>query len=188
MKLLQTIFLTLLVAVVPVLQASPIQKGQAIQISLLGVPPVEQARVNGVYSVSEKTGYVRLWQIGNIMAAGVDSSVLAQRIEVAYQKAEIYTSPTIQVMSDSSDKMIEQLVTVGGKVRAPGPKPFQSGMTLYQAVMAAGGPTEFGAINRVKLYRGTKVFTYDLTKGTHKLLKVYPKDVIDVPDKNWIGR
>ncbi|NNC90258.1 MAG: sugar ABC transporter substrate-binding protein, partial [Akkermansiaceae bacterium] len=67
-------------------------------------------------------------------------------------------------------------------------KPYQRNMTLYQAVMAAGGATEFGAVNRVKLYRNDRVYTYDLNRGEHKLLKVYPKDVIDVPQKNVIGR
>ena len=72
-------------------------------------------------------------------------------------------------------------------MRNPGPKPYQRGMTLFQAVMASGGPTEFGAVNRVKLYRKGKVYTYDLTKGNHKLLLVYPNDTIDVPEKNWRG-
>ena len=80
------------------------------------------------------------------------------------------------------------MLTVGGKVRAPGAKRWAQGMTLFQAVMAAGGPTEFGAMNRVKLYRNGRVYTYDLSKGDHKLLKVYANDTIDVPQKNWAGR
>ena len=186
MKTLQLIFLAVF-ALVPVLKAGSIEAGQAIQITIQGVPPGEQARINGTYSVSD-SGYVRLWQVGNIKAAGVDSNVLAQSIEAAYQRAEIYTNPNVQVLANSGDKMVEHLLTVGGRVRAPGPKPFQRGMTLFQAVMASGGPTEFGAINRVKLYRNGKVYIYDLTKGEHKLLKVYPNDTIDVPEKNWLGR
>jgi protein involved in polysaccharide export with SLBB domain len=186
MKTLQIIFLALF-ALVPTLKAGIIEAGQAIQITIQGVPISEQGRVNGTYSVSD-AGYVRLWGINNIKAAGVDSNVLAQSIETAYKRAEIYTNPNVQVLANSSDKLIEQLLTVGGRVRAPGPKPFQKGMTLFQAVMASGGPTEFGAINRVKLYRNGKVYIYDLTKGEHKLLKVYPNDTIDVPEKNWLGR
>ena len=187
MKTLLLSMLVLLTAIVPILQASPIQSGRAIQITIQGVPPTEAARINGTYPVSD-AGYVRLWSIGNIKAAGVDSATLGQRIEAAYRAAEIYTSPTIQVLSDSSDRLVEQMLTVGGKVRAPGAKPWNSGMTLFDAVMAAGGPTEFGAMNRVKLYRNSRVYTYDLTKGEHKLLKVYANDTIDVPQKNWAGR
>ena len=61
-------------------------------------------------------------------------------------------------------------------------------MTLYDAVMAAGGPTEFGALNRVSLYRNNKRYVYDLSKGSHKLLKVFPRDTIVIPQKNWFGR
>jgi protein involved in polysaccharide export with SLBB domain len=114
--------------------------------------------------------------------------VLAQRIEGAYISAQIYTNPTFQVVSDSSDVIRQQTVTVGGKVRSPGPRAYQKGMTLFQAVSAAGGATEFGAINRVRLYRNKQVFTYDLGRAEHKMLLVYPNDIVDVPAKNWIGK
>jgi polysaccharide export outer membrane protein len=170
-----------------VLQASPIESGQAIQITVQGVPPSEAARLNGTYPVSD-SGYIRMWQVGTIRAAGIDSSVLGQRIEAAYKAAEIYTDPTFQVLSDSSDAIKQQMVTVGGKVRQPGQKPYQKGMKLFQAVAAAGGATEFGAVNRVRLYRNKKVFTYDLTRAEHKTLLIYPNDIIDIPAKNWIGK
>lgn len=187
---MKTILLTLtvlLAALVPMAEAGPIQAGRAVQITIQGVPLQEASRINGTYPVSD-SGYVRLWQIGNIKAAGLDSTALGRSIEAAYKRAEIYTSPTIQVLTDSSDRLVEHMLTVGGKVKIPGAKPYQKGMTLYQAVMAAGGPTEFGAMNRVKLYRNGKVYTYDLTKGQHKLLAVYADDTIDVPQKNWIGK
>ncbi len=164
-----------------------IEAGAALEISIQGVPPSEQSRINAMYPVSQ-SGFITMWEIGSIKAAGLNSDTLARRIEQAYRNAEIYTSPTIQVRADDTQNINQQLITIGGKVRAPGPKPFTRGMTLYQAVMAAGGPTEFGALNRVKLFRGGKAYTYDLTKGTHKLLKVYPKDTIDVPAKNWLGK
>jgi hypothetical protein len=53
--------------------------------------------------------------------------------------------------------------------------------------MSAGGPTEFGAINRISLYRNGKRFIYDLNKGEHKLLKIYPRDTIDIPQKTVFG-
>lgn len=173
-------------ALLPVSAVGQIESGSAIQISILGVPVAEQGRINATYPVSE-SGTIRMWEIGTIRAAGLQPDELARRIEAAYREAEIYTSPTIQILADSSDTLTQQLVTVGGKVRSPGPKPFTRNMTIYDAVMAAGGPTEFGALNRVRLYRNGKAYTYDLNKGNHKLLKVYPRDTIDVPQKNWLG-
>ncbi len=181
------LLLGLMIFGAPAALRAQIEPGSAIQVTIQGVPPAEQSRINAVYPVSEG-GYITMWQIGPVKAAGVETDVLARRIEAAYRHAQIYTAPTIQILADSSDKLTTQLLTVGGKVRSPGPKPYTRGMTLFDAVMAAGGPTEFGAINRVKLYRNDRVYTYDLTKGEHKLLKVYPKDTIDVPQKNWIGK
>lgn len=181
------ILLSLLALSLLPLHASPIEAGQAINITVQGVPASEAARLNGTYPVSD-SGVIRMWEVGSIRAAGVDSSVLAQRIEQAYKAAEIYTNPVFQVISDSSDIIKQQIVTVGGKVRAPGAKPYQKGMTLFEAVAAAGGPTEFGAKNRVRLYRNKKVYTYDLGLAEHKMLLVYPNDIIDIPAKNWIGQ
>lgn len=180
-----TLFLFLLFTSASV--AGPIQAGQAFELKIIGVSPAEAARLNNTYSVDD-SGYVQMWAIGRIKASGLTSSSLARKIESAYRGAEIYTDPTIQIFTDSGDSLVQEQVTVGGKVRAPGAKPFQTGMTLFDAVMAAGGPTDFGAINRVKLYRNGKVYEYDLTKGNHKLLKVYPRDTIDVPMKNWRGQ
>ena len=163
-----------------------IEAGGAIKIAIQGVPAGEQARINGSYPVSEK-GFITMWKIGTIKVLGSETDVLARKIEAAYRDAEIYTSPVIQIVADSGDNITVQMVTVGGKVRAPGPKPYRRGMTLYQAVMSAGGPTEFGAVNRISLFRNGKRYIYDLNKGEHKLLKLYPKDTVDVPQKTVFG-
>ena len=169
------------------LSAGPIQSGQVIRIALIGVPPGEEARVNNTYPVSDD-GFIQMWKIGRLKASGLNASTLSRKIESAYKNAEIYTNPVIQIFTDSGDALVQEQVTIGGKVRSPGPKPFQAGMTLFDVVMSAGGPTDFGAINRVKLYRGDKVYTYNLKDPKHKLLKVFPRDTIDVPAKNWAGQ
>ncbi len=186
MKILLSSTLFLLLIIPASLQAQ-IEAGGAIQITIQGVPVAEQGRINGGYPVSDK-GFITMWKVGAIKVSGVETDVLARRIETAYRDAEIYTSPVIQIIADSGDNLTLQVVTVGGKVRAPGPKPYRRGMTLYQAVMSAGGPDPFGAINRVSLYRNGKRYIYDLHKGEHKLLKVYPSDTIDIPQKNVFGK
>ena len=185
MKILLSFALFLMVIIPASLQAQ-IEAGGAISITIQGVPTGEQSRINGGYPVSEK-GFITMWKVGSIKVAGMDSEALARRIETAYREAEIYTSPVIQIVADSSDNLTVHVITIGGKVRAPGPKPYRRGMTLYQAVMSAGGPTEFGAINRISLYRNGKRFIYDLNKGEHKLLKIYPRDTIDIPQKTVFG-
>lgn len=82
----------------------------------------------------------------------------------------------------------EAVVTIGGQVRRPGPVPFRKDLTIYAAVQAAGGPTEFGSMRRVKVIRDGKVETHDLTKDETKSLLLQKNDTIEVPQKTIFGR
>jgi protein involved in polysaccharide export with SLBB domain len=54
-------------------------------------------------------------------------------------------------------------------------------MTLYQAVQAAGGTTEFGFLKRVTLYRSGKSRICDLTDPEAMKTTLIADDTIDVP-------
>ncbi len=164
-----------------------IRPSQTLQISITGVPTSEQARLNSTYPVSS-SGTINMWKIGTIKASGLTETALAASIAARYKSAQIYSSPVFQVLSSKSDQTKDVLAfTVGGQVRGPGQKPWSEGMTLYTAVQAAGGETPYGAVNRVKLYRNGQVYTYNLKIEKHKTVKVYNKDLIDVPQKKWNG-
>ncbi len=62
------------------------------------------------------------------------------------------------------------------------------GLTVYQAVQAAGGANEFGAMNRVVLWREGKKQIIDLEKAAGKAVVADVHDTIEVPEKNWRGR
>jgi protein involved in polysaccharide export with SLBB domain len=61
-------------------------------------------------------------------------------------------------------------------------------MTLYSAIQGAGGETPYAAMNRVKLYRNGQAYVYDMKRQDHKGVKIYSRDVIEVPEGNLIGR
>jgi protein involved in polysaccharide export with SLBB domain len=82
----------------------------------------------------------------------------------------------------------EPKVTIGGQVRVPGPVKFEKKLTLYAAIQAARGVTEFGAKNRVKILRDGKATTYDMNDDKQKLTLLEENDVVEVPQKNLIGR
>lgn len=114
---------------------------------------------------------------------------MAAAIQNAYKFAEIYNSPTIQVVSTTGGGGVkDELVVVGGQVRRPGPVKFNNNLTIYQAIQNAGGPTEFGSMRRVTLFRGGKPKIYDVTDPEFMKLQVFPDDTIDVPQKDWLGR
>lgn len=156
-----------------------IESGTAISVSIRGVPAGEQGQVNGTYTVSNK-GYITMPFVGQVKAAGYSNAQLENKIAAAYRNAQIYTSPTIVVLSNSSDAQRQLTVTVGGFVRRPGPVNYRQGMTLYDVIQQAGGRDTFGS-RTVKLFRGNKVADYDLSKDRHKMVKVYPNDTIEVP-------
>ena len=182
--ILSFILLTLTLGVT---MGQSIQTNQTLEIKVLGVPPAEQARLNSVYQVSS-SGTVTLWEIGVIKASGRTPNQLAAAIAEAYKVKGIYTSPNFQVTTPTDGGLVQKRFTVGGQVKVPGPKPFTNGITLYTAVQTAGGKTPFGATNRVRLFRDGKVYSYNLNDDRHKNVKIYPGDVIEVPQTDWKGQ
>lgn len=186
----KTFFLLLLAVIMPALPAfsQTIQANQAITITIQGVQERDQATINNTYPVSQ-SGTINMPYIGTVRAAGLLPEQLAARLQSQYRSAQIYTRPTFQVIADSSGgNIVSQTVTVGGDVRRPGPVPFSNGLTLWQAVQAAGGENEFGSIRRVRLIRDGNLREYDLRKPEDMQLRLSPRDTIQVPRKNWLGQ
>lgn len=184
-KSLGTCLLAFLVLFCPVF--SQIQQGTALQITIQGVPKEEQTTINGMYPVSE-SGTINLPYVGTMRAAGLSPEVLASSIQTAYKEAQIYNNPTIQVIWTAEGAGVrEQVVHVGGYVRKPGPVQFQRNLTIWQAVQAAGGASEFGSLKRVKLYRAGKIQTYDIDNVEFKQIRMQPDDTLEVPEKNLFG-
>jgi len=165
-----------------------IQSGQAVQITISGVPAEEKGRFETIYPVSE-SGTINMPLLGQVRAAGLTGSQLQSNLESRYKAAGIYTHPTFQVIDSDAKKIQMQMVVVGGFVRSPGPKPWTRGITLWQAIQAAGGPTEFGSMQRVRLFRGKSAKEYDATKPQFMQIPLEVDDAIDVPEKtiwkNW---
>jgi polysaccharide export outer membrane protein len=180
-------FLASLLITTPAM-AQAIESGTSVQITIMGVPAEEKGKVDALYPVSN-SGTVNLPFIGKIYAAGKSPESLSSTIQNAYRKAEIYTNPTIQVVSTAEGATVsEQLVHIGGQVRRPGPVKYSKNLTIYQAVQSAGGATEFGSLKRVHLYRNGKQETLDLTEAEYMRKSLRPNDTVTVPQKNIFGQ
>lgn len=172
--------------------AGVISSNSMINITIKAVPVEEQQRIAGSYTVDGR-GYVSLPFLSDtpIKASGLTGSTLSRKIEAAYKNAQIYSAPLINVTTakDIANEQIDnKIVSVGGYVKAPGPKPYQRGMTLFQAVTAAGGANAYGASNRTELIRNGKKYIYNMKNTKDMQLLVYPNDTINVPQKKWNGR
>jgi protein involved in polysaccharide export with SLBB domain len=160
--------------------------GRGIQISIQGVPAEEKARIDGLYAVSPGGTILMPLLNKELSIGGMTPTQAAAKIQNAYKDAEIYSTATFQVLTSTADSVRQDVITVSGFVRAPGPKPFTPGMTLFQAVAAGGGATEFGDMRKVMLMRGNNSKIYNLNDMKDKMVVVQPNDTIDVPEKSWI--
>lgn len=167
--------------------AGTIGVGKALQITIKGVPAEDQAGFDGLYTVADN-GTINLPEIGNVRAAGLSASALQSLIESRYRSAEIYTNPIVQVIDTAESGAVnQQVVYVGGQVRKSGAIPWARGLTLLNAIQAAGGPTEYGSMKRVKILRDGKQKQYDVTKPQFMTIPIQPNDTITVPQKTWTG-
>ncbi|HEY1084710.1 MAG TPA: polysaccharide biosynthesis/export family protein [Prosthecobacter sp.] len=162
----------------------PLRSGDRINITVGAIPDNEVAQIRGVYTVSD-SGTINLLHIGEVKAAGLKPSVLQRSIEQTYISREIYTRPNVLVSIDSMGDATMRQVTVTG-VTKPGTVPYQQGMTLSRAIMAAGGPTPFASMKKVKLLRGGRTPTiHNLSSGIGNPsvdVQVQPDDQIIVPE------
>jgi protein involved in polysaccharide export with SLBB domain len=182
------LFATLITSVCASPEISP---NTTLSIKIYGVTNVEQSKFDGSYTV-DPNGFIFLPLLKNgLKASGVSSSKLARKIEDAYREAEIYVNPRINVISNKDEeaqKIDAQIITVGGFVSSPGPVQFTRGMTLFEAVAAAGGAGTFGSDKRVELHRsGATKGIYNIRLAKDMKIPVYPGDTIKVPQKTVFG-
>lgn len=185
------VFVLLLTSAITAYANPSITPGTALDIRIFGVPGQEQSTFNGLRSV-DPSGFLYLPHLDEgIKASGLSSAALARKIEKAYINAEIYTNPRISIIShkdEEAQKIDRQVITVGGRVSSPGPVAYVRGMTLFNAVAAAGGVDAFGSDKRVKLIRKGKVSQYNIKESVeHMNIPVYPGDTINVPQKTVWG-
>ena len=167
-------------------QNSILKPGDPIQVELKA--PVEDTQVvSSVYTISSR-GTIKLPYLAEMQAANMSTTDLARRIEAAYKAAEIYTNPTLNVnmgITPGGAGAAAHVVTVGGEVKSGGREvPLRDGMTLYQAIMAAGGFADFADPRKVKLVRKGRETVIDMKKtgalGAASTL-LMDGDVIHVP-------
>jgi protein involved in polysaccharide export with SLBB domain len=153
-----------------------------------GVPSDEAAMMNQAYTIREN-GTIKLAYLAELQAAGMKPSELARRIEQLYISGEIYTSPSVNITIDAGPET-DRVIYVTGEVKgATGAVQYRSGITAYQAIGMAGGPTPFGKLSKVSFVRKTdsgQLFTRTLDLRTSNSpdarLELIPGDQLTVPN------
>lgn len=129
--------------------------------------------------------------VEDMVAVGKSPSQLASDIEKVL--AEYVRSPKVNIIVTAPVSVFSQ-VRVVGQVDKPQSVPFREGLTVMDALLAAGGLSEFAAGNRAKVVRTEngkekeiRVRLYDLlNKGDMKQnVALRPGDVIVVPQSRF---
>lgn len=136
-------------------------------------------------------GMISMPLIGDVQAGGLPANQIAKNIRERLSAFIREPNVTVIVSELRSHEYISR-IRITGAVRTPKSLPYRQGMTVLDAVLEAGGPNEFAATNRSKLYRkgkeGTEIYDVHLgdilTKG--RLVSNFPLrpgDVVTVPER-----
>jgi polysaccharide export outer membrane protein len=131
--------------------------------------------------------------VGDVAAGGRTPSEVSKDIQ---EKLATYVrDPQVAViLTDLRSHEYLSRVRVTGAVRQPISIPFRPGMTVLDAVLAAGGVTEFAAADRSDLYRKNADETHTYPVRLDRILgrgdlstnyPVSPGDVITVPERTF---
>jgi protein involved in polysaccharide export with SLBB domain len=110
-------------------------------------------------------------ELSGEFAIAADSSILhplyrqVKVVGVPFYEAEARVRTFLQRFEADPQFVMKPLlrVAVGGEVRQPSLYTFAPEVTLSQAVALAGGPTERGRLDRVRLVRDGRITVIDLT-------------------------
>ena len=138
-------------------------------------------------------GRITVPLIGDVDAAGRTPAEVSA--DIGARLGEYVKEPrvTLIVTEQRSNDYLSR-VRVTGAVRSPVSLPYRPGMTVLDAVLAAGGPTEFAAGDRAALHRRGGQETRSYAVALEAMLEdgdltsnypVQPGDVITVPQRSF---
>jgi polysaccharide export outer membrane protein len=141
-------------------------------------------------------GNVNLFLVGDVRVSGSTINDAQKTIEAAYRDGRFLRNPQVTV---SVEDYAPRVVTVDGQVKSPGPVPLptESTLTVYQAIIRAGGFTDIAKGSAVTVTRvlpdgAKRVFTVDIdslikgkarAQGQDDTLLLEPGDIIYVPER-----
>ena len=169
----------------PLVDAYRIGVDDMVQVSVWGSPEL------GVTAPVRPDGMISVPLLGDVRAGGRTPTEVSADIQT--RLAEYVKSPQVAViLTELRSHEYLSRVRVTGAVRQPVSIPYRQGMTVLDAVLAAGGVTEFAAPNRSSLYRRSGDGTASYQVNLQQILdhgdlttnfNVAPGDVITVSER-----
>lgn len=161
-----------------------------------------QVRVPGQYALSEDKGVLQVLAAAGSPTPAAAGYLIITRpagVEPKLPESEASGGSSLRISmkelqsgklpegfalkdGDSINVPIAESVYVTGFVKAPGPYVIESGLTVRQVIAMAGGPTERGAMGRVKIFRRIGEEVQEVKKVKLSDI-VKPGDTIEVPQR-----
>ena len=164
----------------PVARADVLMRsGDSFDLRLGGVPGDEAGAFNNTYTI-DGDGNLNLPLLGKLNVSGMTPARIQSTIEQAYVSRQIYTHPTVTLVSSSA-----RFVNVAGAVKSPQRVAYTSDMTVLSAINAAGDFNDFANQGKVILLRGGKrqvINCKEIRKRPELDVHVEPGDQIQVPE------
>jgi polysaccharide biosynthesis/export protein len=171
---------------------------QAVSTYHIGVDDQLQITVwhNPDLSVSvpvRPDGKITVPLIGDVVAGGKTPEEVAAEVKDKLQ-AYVRDPQVAVILTELRSHEYLSRVRVTGAVRTPVSLPYRQGMTVLDAVLAAGGTTEFAAPDHTELYRKDGETTQSYAVRLDNILQqgelttnypVQPGDVITVPQRSF---
>jgi polysaccharide export outer membrane protein len=197
-----------LIAIVLILQACAAGPGvssgtprvnpeaQAVSVYRIGVDDIVEVSVWHNPDLNAKVpvrpdGMISIPLVGDVMAGGKTPEEVSA--EIAEKLKTYIRDPQVAViLTELRSHEYLSRVRVTGAVRNPISVPYRQGMTVLDAVLAAGGTTEFASADRTELYRKEGESTRAYAVRLDQILKkgdlstnypAQPGDVITVPER-----
>lgn len=171
---------------VPMAEAYRIGVDDIVQVSVWRNPEL------GITAPVRPDGMISVPLVGDVQAGGRVPTEVASDIQT--KLAAYVRDPQVTViLTDLRSHEYLSRVRVTGAVRQPISIPYRQGMTVLDAVLAAGGVTDFAASDRSDLYRKDTTGTRSYAVRLDRILnsgdlstnyKVAPGDVITVPERS----
>jgi polysaccharide export outer membrane protein len=174
----------------------PAPQAASVEDYAIGVDDVVQVAVwrnpeLGITVPVRPDGRISVPLVGDVMAAGKTPSEVAADLQ---DKLSAYVrDPQVAViLTDLRSHEYLSRVRVTGAVRTPISIPHRPGMTVLDAVLAAGGVNEFAAPDRSSLYRRNGGQTTSYAIRLDRIINrgdlstnftVAPGDIITVPER-----
>lgn len=171
---------------------SQFKPGDGIYILVAFVPEECKASLDGHYVVT-KEGKISFGFMNENIAADRNIEDIREKIAEAIRKycrirfPDKFADPGVDIVPDTKSIEAGENVMVVGQVRKPGVIPMKQGLTVFQAVNAAGGATEWSSCRYVSILRRKKTIDCDFTKIEYTETPVKSGDVIVVPLKCFKG-